>query len=44
MSLFYLNDSKLELMSYAYACYFTYFCNVIMVDYIQDICSHVVAQ
>jgi len=43
MSLFYLNDSK-DLMDYAYACYFTYFHSVTMVDYKQDICLHVVAQ
>jgi len=43
MSLFNPNDSELDLMSYAYACYYTYLHNVIMVDHKHDICSHVVA-
>jgi len=42
MSLFYPNDSKLDLIGYAYVFYFTYPHNVIMVDHKQDICSHVV--
>jgi len=33
MSLFYLNDSKSDLMGYAYACDFKYPHNVTMVDH-----------
>jgi len=44
MELFYPNDSKLDLMDYAYACYLLYSHNVTMVDHKQNICSHVVAQ
>jgi len=33
MSLFYPNNSKLDVMGYANACYFTYPHNVIMVDH-----------
>jgi len=41
MKLFYPNDSKLDLMDYVYACYFTFSQNVTMVDHKQDVCSHV---
>jgi len=44
MSLFYSNDPKLDLIGYAYACYFTYPHNATMVDHKQDICSHMIAQ
>jgi len=44
MSLIYPNDSEINLIGYAYACYFTYPHNVTMVDHNKDICSHVVAQ
>jgi len=44
MGLFYPNDSKLDLMDYADACYLSDPHNITMVDYIQNICFHVVAQ
>jgi len=44
MNLFLPNDSESDLMSYVYACYFTYYHNVITVYHKQDVCSHVVAQ
>jgi len=44
MELFYPNDSKLDLIDYAYAYYLLYSHNVTIVDYKQDIYSHVVAK
>jgi len=44
MKLFYPNDSKLDLMDYADACYLLYSHYVTMVDHKQDIYSHVVAK
>jgi len=44
MKLFYPNDSKLNLMDYANACYLLYSQNVTMVYHEQDIYSHVVAE
>jgi len=37
MELFYSNDSKLDLLDYANACYLLYSPNVTMVDHKQDI-------
>jgi len=43
MSLVYPNDSESDIMGYAYACYFTYLHNVIMIYHKQNICSHMVS-
>jgi len=44
MKIFYTNNSKLDLMDYADACYLLYYHNVTIVYHKQDIYSHVVAQ
>jgi len=44
LDLFYPNDSKLNLMGFAYTCYLFDHHIVIVVDHKQDIFSHVVAQ